>query len=71
MKNAALILLSALLAGCTPQMASLAPSFTSQGMSLLMQQQTASRQAAMQQQMMQNQFEMERLRQQQANGLPE
>jgi hypothetical protein len=38
MKTAALIiLLAALVGGCSPQMASLAPSFTSQGMSLLMQ----------------------------------
>ncbi len=69
MKTAALFLL-ALLAGCTPQMAALAPSFTSQGMSLLMQQEAASRQTALQQQQMQNQMEMERLRQE-ANGLPE
>ncbi len=66
MKTAALLLLT-LLAGCTPQMAALAPSFTSQGMSLLMQQEAASRQAALQQQQRQNQIEMERLRQQQAN----
>ena len=72
MKTAALIiLLTALVGGCSPQMASLAPSFTSQGMSLLMQQEAASRQAAFQQQQMQNQLEMERLRQQQANGLSE
>ncbi len=70
MKTAALFLL-ALLAGCTPQMAALAPSFTGQGMSLLMQQENASRQAAMQQQQMQNQIELERLRQQQVNGLEE
>lgn len=71
MKTIALILLAALLAGCSPQMASLAPSLTSQGMSMLMQEQAANRQAAMQQQMMQNQIEMQRLRQQQANGLME
>ncbi len=70
MKTAALLLL-VLLAGCTPQMAALAPSFTSQGMSLLIQQEAANRQAARQQQQMQNQIEMERLRQQQANGLTE
>jgi hypothetical protein len=70
MKTAALLLFT-LLASCSPQMASLAPSFTSQGMSLLMQQEAASRQAAFQQQQMQNQLEMERLRQQQANGLSE
>jgi len=56
------LFLLALLAGCTPQMAALAPSFTGQGMSLLMQQEAASRQAAMQQQQMQNQIELERLR---------
>jgi hypothetical protein len=71
MKTAALLILAALIAGCSPQMASLAPSFTSQGMSLLMQQEAASRQAAFQQQQMQTQLEMERLRQQQANGLSE
>ena len=70
MKTAALLLL-ALLAGCTPQMAALMPSFTSLGMSLLMQQEAASRQAALQQQQMQNQMEMERIHQQQANGLME
>jgi len=36
-----------------------------------MQQEAASRQAAMQPQQMQNQMEMERLRQQQANALQE
>jgi hypothetical protein len=63
---AALTLIT-LLAGCTPQMAALAPSFTSQGMSLLMQQEAASRQAALQQQQMQNQMQMELLREQRAN----
>jgi hypothetical protein len=63
---AALTLIT-LLAGCTPQMAALAPSFTSQGMSLLMQQEAASRQAVLQQQQVQNQMQMELLREQRAN----
>jgi len=66
MKTAALFLL-ALLAVYTPQMAAMAPSLTSQGMSLLKQQEAASRQAALQQQMQQNQMQMELLREQRAN----